>query len=484
MTTRAVARPGGAGRLLIGLVTLLSGEAVARLLVVGVGLTVARVLGPTSLGQLSFGLSILALCTVVSDAGFTTYAMREIVSRPQRRRSLVVNATVVQLGLAAVMGGILVAVAYLAPLPTGTGPILMALAPLLLAQAANTLYALQSAERFRAVALVKVAREIVTTALAISLVVTARKLVLVPVAMWTGFLVGDAICARFLVSTGDLGPAPVERRLLRELLFGGWPFLANALLAQVVIGCDVIFLAAMHGAHAAGVYAAAFQLANYALLVAAIVSTTVFPQLTRRWHHDREGFARLVRRLVALSVRTTLPVATAVIVCAPAIIRLIYGPRLAESGLLLSILVGLPILGYYNTITGQALIAAGRVRLHLFVIAVAAASALISLAALVPPFGPVGAAAATVTVEAVSALWLTVLLPRHLHFGSARAAVHELPAVLPICGAVVLLRVLNVPPALILALAVLAGGAREIPWMARALRSSRRAIGSGDLGVP
>lgn len=465
---------GGSGgrRLLAGLAALLTGEGLARLLVIAVGLTVARTLGPTSFGQLSFALSILALCAVVTDAGFTTYALREAVARPERRSSLVVNATAVQLGVALLAAGILVVVGLLAPLPVGSGRVVVALAPLLLAQAANTLYALQSVERFRAVAAVKVSREAVTTALAITLVLTTRQIVLVPVAMWTGFLVGDAICARLLVTAGDLRRASLDRSVLRDLLHGGWPFLTNALLAQVVIGVDVIFLGALRGPRAAGVYAAAFQLAYYALLVAGIVTTSVFPQLTSRWSQDREAFARLVRRLLSLSMRISLPCATAAIVCAPWIMRIVFGKRFDDGAVVLSILVGLPVLGYYNTITGQALMAAGRARLHLLVIAMAAAGALISLAVLVPFYGPAGAAVATVVVEALSAVWLSILLPRYLGVDTVPVVARELPGALLLCAALVGMRLLRVEPGIIIVAAVVATAAREAPWIARTIRAS------------
>ena len=450
-----------ASRLVRNLTWLMVAEGLARGLIVAVALAISRVLGPAALGQFVFAQAFIAYFTVVVDAGLTTLVLREVVRRPERLSRYVVSATATQVAISLVLLGVVALATALLPLPRGTGRVVLAMSPLLLSQALNVLYGLQANERMRAVAAVKLTREILTTALALTLLLATRNLVWVAVATWSGFIVGDALCAALLVRAGQLRRSRVEPDLVRDLLRRGMPFLGSALLVQLIINLDVVVLGFVRGNREAGVYSAAYRLAFYALMVAGVVTTTVFPQLVSRWERDRASFAALLRRLVRLSTRISLPAAVFAAVEAPAIIRFLYGSDFHQSAAVLRAVVALPVLGYYNTLVGQALLAAGRQHLYLLVAGAAAVLTAVTLAVLVPAHGMAGAAASVVVAEVSTMAWFSMAARRVLGVDTVSAFLAELPGAVPIGMVIVGVHLLLGPPLW------LAAGVAVLAWLGR-----------------
>jgi len=83
-------------------------------------LIVARVLGPTALGQLAIAQAVVAYASVVGDAGLTTLTQRSMVREPIRAERLVATTTSIQLTLSALLVvAVLGASAVLGPIVAG-----------------------------------------------------------------------------------------------------------------------------------------------------------------------------------------------------------------------------------------------------------------------------------------------------------------------------------------------------------------------------
>lgn len=463
--------PAGGGlsnRLLRHFAGLTASEAVVRLLVLSVTLTVSRLLGPAALGQLSFAQAVIAYLVLATDAGLTTACLRDMVRRPERRADLVISATATQLLLALGLVGGIAVVASLAPLPTGTAALLLVGSPILVGQALNLLYVLQSRELMYAVARIKVTREVIGTSVALVLLIATRNLLWVAAGAWIGMFAGDALTWAVLGRAGDLRGRRPRTAAVRALLRRGSPFLGGALLGQLVVNLDVVVVALVRGTHDAGIYSAAFQPAYYLLLVAGIAVTAVFPQLVRRWETDRRGFASLLAQLIRLSTRFSVPLAGLVVIAAPELIELVYGGSFAESATVLRVVIALPLLGYHNTFAGQALMASGHQRRHLAVLAVAATVTVATVAALVPTVGVLGAAVSVVAAELGSLVLLSLSARRLLGIDSLSPFLGELPGGLAIAATILVTRVLIGPslPAMV-GVAIIAVVLREAVGLTR-----------------
>lgn len=408
-------------------------EAVTRGLIFAAAVAVSRVLGPSALGQLAFAQALVGYFVMVADAGLTTLVLREIVRRPNLRSVLVVNATTAQCGLVTALTGALLAVASWDVLPRGTGAVLMAISPLLFAQAFNLSYVLQSQRRMAAVGALKVCREIVATGLGLLLLVTTRDVRFVAAAVWVGMLASDVVGAWLLRHDVRLvRPRPAT---VADLLRRGSPFLASALLVQVIINFDVMVLGFTRGDEEVGFYAAAYRLAFYAAMIAGVAVTAVFPELVLRWEAGGDAFGELVRRLFRVSAVLSAPLVAFLFAGSGFIVELLYGEGFQESAEILRFLAPLPALGWYNTFAGQALVAADRQRANLKVTAMAAGATVVALSILVPMAGARGAAIGATCVEIGSLTAFGFALRRVTEVMSLRLLFGEVPAMVVLGGA-------------------------------------------------
>lgn len=408
---------------------------VIRLLILSVGLVVSRTLGPSALGQLSFAQAIVAYALVITDAGLTMMVLREIVRRPADLGSVVSAATAAQ---ALVAGGsilVLTLGASLLPLPPGTGRLIVAFSPLLLGQALYLSYVLQAKGRMGAVAAVKLIRELVATAVGIGLLVLTDRLVWVAIGAWIGQLVADVVCLAIARRVSRLHLVRPRFTDAIDLVRRGSPFLAGAILVQVIINLDVVVIGLQRGDRDVGLYSAAYRLAYYAAMVAGVVVTVAFPGLVAAWEHDRPEFNRQVTGLIKISALIATPLVLAGVIAAPDVVSVLYGPAFTESGSILRILIFLPALAWHNTFAGQALIAAGRQRVFLAVAATSAGVTVVVLLIFVPVAGIVGAAASVMAAELVTATLFSIVVRRQLHINTLRPLSFAAPGILLGAGA-------------------------------------------------
>ena len=226
--------------------------------------------------------------------------------------------------------------------------------------------------------------------------------------LFIGALLGAVLVTAWQVRGRERDPAPATAET-NVGLAGTAPLLGIALLHAVMANADVLMLGALAGPGAAGAYHAASRVALTLGLAMAAVSTVVGPQLAR---HAAAGDRAGLTRLAAASARTlALPAALALPVVAlaagPALGRL--GPGFAAGA---PALVGLWLGQLVNLACGPAAVLLNlhdRADAALAGVALGAAANLVLNAALIPPFGATGAAAAT---AAGTALWNLVLVCR------------------------------------------------------------------------
>jgi O-antigen/teichoic acid export membrane protein len=155
----------------------------------------------------------------------------------------------------------------------------------------------------------------------------------------------------------------------------------------------------------------------------------------------------------------------------------VYGQAYVESIPLLAILIGMPLVGFYNVAMSQALNAA---RHHAIVARVAAVAALVSVTlnlALVGSVGVIAAAAITVVTELVTAVAFTLALRPVAGLAPLRAYLSAVDAVLVMSAAVVALRAFDAPLGVTIAFAAVAYAVIVFVRKPDSLRSVLRLLG-------
>jgi O-antigen/teichoic acid export membrane protein len=191
------------------------------------------------------------------------------------------------------------------------------------------------------------------------------------------------------------GEAGSGRRVC-DVLRSAAPLALNGALALLSLRVEILALAAVRGDRDSGLFAAALKLVELLILVPAALGAGAMPALTRE---ALAGGATVARRTVATAALLGVPAAAGLVLLAPWIVGRLFGPDYADAATPLRILAPALVPVFLNAVLFHCLIALGRgaalPRLTLVRLGVASLLA----AALIPSFGPSGAAAGFLVAE-------------------------------------------------------------------------------------
>lgn len=364
-------------------------------------------LGAPTYGVVGVAAAALLYLTRITDLGLELgLGVREIAADPGFVTRGVPPVLAARLLLAGVLalGSVVVGVTLL-PQPDGAALAIYGLT--LLATATSTRWVLLGAERSRAAALAMTFGQLAMALLVLAMVRGPGDVAWVPAAQVGGDLLAAVLCALALPAAVRALPVRLEFATLRPLLPRAWSLVASALLGIVIYNANFLFLRALSGPAAVGWYAAAYTLVTFFLNIGQAYNLSLLPALTRL-RTDGESQLDLYHTALAQVSAVGLPLALGGSLVAPALVGLLYGPGYAEAALPYALLIWSVPLNLLRDVPLMALLSAGEERM---VFRITLAAALLSLALnalLIPMFGLVGAATATVLTEAVRgglAIW-------------------------------------------------------------------------------
>jgi O-antigen/teichoic acid export membrane protein len=222
----------------------------------------------------------------------------------------------------------------------------------------------------------------------------------VPLAFVAGVAVSAVAMAAAARRTGVRLTLAFDWPAARDLFTRSGQLVVSAFLGLVIFNFDLIFLRYVRGAEAAGYYHAGYTFLAFAVNVLIAYGHSVMPTFARPDLPMADKRA-VYHTTIANAFAFTLPVAVGGCLLAPGLIALVYGAEYAPAAAVLAWLVWvIPIAGARESAVAALLASNGeRAFLRSNVITVVCNVALVLT--LVPWYGLLGAAAATVATEAV-----------------------------------------------------------------------------------
>ena len=405
--------------------------------------------GVEELGRWRFAQAIVTYLMVGTDAGLTMLAVREVARRPADVDHYAGPVLFVRFSLALV--AMAASVLIINP---GSGSVAgwfyLAMIFTIVPAALSLTHVVQGLEKLRTYALVRfVSGALAGFAGLLAFLMTHSLVTLIIPVIVVGLAV-DLGLVMYLRATAALRFHFGTPSVWLGLVVPAFPFLVAAISIQLISNADAVIIGTSLGEAELGLYAAAYVLAGQLLFLSGPISLVVYPRLSAL-HEEGAGFQRAIRDLSSALGLFVLPASVGAALVAPSLIAAIYGHDYQRSIPLLTILMGMPLVGFYNVAMSQALNAARRPGTVARVAAGAAAGSVALNLALVPTLGLTGAAMAAVATEVLTAAAYTWAIHPLAGFGPIRAYFATLDAV------VVMAVVLIVLPDLPLPLAVLIG---------------------------
>ncbi len=365
----------------------------------------ARILGVTNYGTLEFAISIMTYFLLFGDGGLELWATRE-AAQGKDLQQLVPRVLSLRLMLAIGTYGVLVLLLPLFPGYSGLRTLLLLYGLSLPIHAINLKWVFMGQEKMSRVAIGLIVGQIVFTMVVFGTIRSPAQLVWLPVIRLAGDLTIAVYFFQLYIST--------HGRIRLLLCFrDSWKFLKPALimgashgLALVSYNFDIVLLGFMLGPMATGWYSAAYKPVTIALAAPVTFFLGLFPVLSRTFKEGNTAFREIVDKSLRLTAMLAMMIGVSGTFLAQPIINLLFGQSYTKSVLVMQILCWSASLVILRGTFRQALNAAGLPQHDLRCASFSSALNLILNLLLIPRYGIIGAAIATVVSEV---LWLTMI---------------------------------------------------------------------------
>lgn len=378
----------------------LLGERVVTLLAhLFLGIAVARYLGPSEFGVYSLALALITFVLTVSSLGLNHTLTREFLVNPQSVSEVLTTAITLRLigALTCCTVAAMLAFLYFTEFAV--------LGPMVLVLSAGALIRSLDALEFYFHAALRGQVLAVTRGLAAVFAVILALIAIGQDADSTAFAyvrsVEYAVAAAglmfvYLRECGSASFAKPTFTRAQSLLTKSWPLLLSSLGAVIYMKIDQAMLAAMAGPAAVGIYSVAAQLSEVWYFLPVAVANSVFPALMSARSGNQAEYERRLQKLYDLFSMLGWGAALVVSFGASSIIKVLYGDAYTASAAVLSLHIWAGIFVFMRAAYSKWLIAE---ELYSFSLVSHGTGAILNVVlnfALIPRYGAIGAAAATV----------------------------------------------------------------------------------------
>ncbi|SDY32280.1 Membrane protein involved in the export of O-antigen and teichoic acid [Allochromatium warmingii] len=387
-----------------------------KLLRMGVGLLVgvwvARYLGPEQFGLLNFALAFTGLFAAIATLGLPEIVVRDIVRDPENAQMTLGTAAVLQLigGLVAYVL-MLVAIVYLRPDDTLLRSIVAILGAMMLLKASEiAVYWFESQVQSKYTVWVQNSVFLVFAAVKVLLILQQASLISF---VWVMFAEALVIAMILLVIMGQHGPTLCSLRVSIErstaLLRDSWPMILASIAVTVYMRIDQLMLGQMIGDEAVGIYSAAVRISEVWYFIPMAIVASVFPAILEAKQKSESQYYARLQKLYDLMVIISVSVALPMTFLATPIIVLLFGEAYISAGTVLAIYIWASIFVFLGIASGKWFLAEDHQMLLLRRSLIGSIANIGLNLWLIPLYGAVGAASATVISQAITTLFFDLL---------------------------------------------------------------------------
>lgn len=379
-------------------------------------IALSRHFDPQIFGSLACGLAFVRVFAVVASFGLDRVIVRQLIERREESGAIIRKAFFVKLSVAAVSYGamiaLLLAIDYQDRLTLSIA--ILAGAGLLFQCCDVFEYAFQAENRFRSVFLGRGLPVLAFAAVKIAAILLGVPLLAIAAleSLEAG-VVGLVLVMiyqhpRWNWHSQALKSGPTARRLIAE----GLPLVLGTLAVMIYMRTDVLMLGKMSGYMAAGIYAAAAQITEACALAPMAFLPVLFPMIVRWRGAGVAIYEARLEKIFFWAVLAAICISIGLTIAAPALVPLLYGVAYLPSAKILMIHAWCVVFIFLSIIQIGYDIAEG---LTWFATARTAAGALMNVGInliLIPRYGPIGSAVATVCSQSCTSFLFNLLHPR------------------------------------------------------------------------
>jgi O-antigen/teichoic acid export membrane protein len=368
-----------------------------------VGIWIARYLGPEQFGLLNFALAFTGLFGAIAALGLQGIVVRDIVRDPDGARLTLGTAAMLHL-----VGGlvtfllILFAIGQLRPDDPLARTIVAILGSMMLLKVSEiAVYWFESQVQSKYTVWVQNSAFLLFAAVKVLLILKEAPLIAF---VWAMLAEAAVVAIVLLIVMVARGPALSRLRAsgsrAKVLLRDSWPLIPSSLAIMIYMKIDQIMLGQMVGDEAVGIYSAAVRISEVWHFIPMVIVASVFPAILEAKRRSETQYYQRLQRLYDLMVWLAIAVALPMTFLATPLVTLLFGNAYSASGTVLAIHIWAAVFVFLGVASGKWFLAENRQRLYLQRTVFGAVVNVVLNLVLIPRYGVVGAALATVIGQA------------------------------------------------------------------------------------
>lgn len=379
-----------------------------------VSILVARYLGPARYGLYSYAIAFASLFGVLAGLGLESVVIRELIKRPWEQQSLLGTAFWLQFAAGLLTWGLVIAVAAFLPQGMeGTSWLVFIVAGSFVFHSFKIVeFFFQSRVEAKYIVIGKVLPFFLISALKVFLVLSAAPVVAFAVVFTLeAALNALGLWGIYRIRGYKLSTLKFDGTAAKETLAESWPLLLSGFSIMVYMRIDQIMLGYISGSVDVGLYAAAVRISEVWYFIPIFFTQSAFPAIVRSKEEDSVLYNRRLQNMFSSLCLFSYIVILPMMIFSQWIMVLLYGPAYAASGKVVAVLVWAGLFVSLGIVQSSWLVNEGLTRLSLYRTLMGAAANVILNLLLIPTFGIMGAAVATIVSYALSTTLSNLLFP-------------------------------------------------------------------------
>jgi O-antigen/teichoic acid export membrane protein len=364
---------------------------------------ITRYLGSDGYGKLRTALAIGAIITIFAPLGLDQLMVREVARDKTTASKYLGNVLVLESILSVPCFGLIALAAWIMRLHADSAAVLYIAAGyyILTSLAGDIRNIFQAYEKMEYIAGLTIIRSIVTLVAGAAVLLMGYGIVAVT---WAYFAASALdLVLTLLVSLKRFLRPKLEIDLVfwKQKIIQALPFAVLTLVTATYAQIDVIILRALQNFNAVGWYGAATALAYTFGILPSMLSSTIFPVLSRFHVSSKDSLKYTVRKSVKYLLVLGFPIATGIAMLAGPIISLFYGADFSPAVPALRILAIYIPFSFMNAVLGIMLFSMDKQRLRLNVYLISTGARILLNIFFIYKLSLTGAAIAIVSSEAL-----------------------------------------------------------------------------------
>ena len=361
----------------------------------------ARYLKEAEFGKFSFAVAFTTIALIFIDLGLNPLFVREISRKRELAGKYISHAVVIKSILSFASFIAVMIIVNLMGYPDDIRKIVyvMFASVILKSFTDNFSSIFQAFEEMQWDSLLKIIRAVILTGLVFFSLAKGYSLLTIVWMYAATEVIVLALCILILFTKFIKSIAKVQKDILVNLAFESLPFALTVLFYSIYFYIDSVMLSYMRGVYEVGIYSAAYSLTLALIFIPTIYINSIFPSLSKFYVNSMESLKFAYKKSLLYISVVALPMTIILFFLSEEIIYFLYGGEFSNSALVFKIIAITIFFRFVTFVNAITILSVDKQKQRLYSQAITAILNIILNLILIPAYGYIGAAVATVITE-------------------------------------------------------------------------------------